>query len=132
MLENLTAFKPALYRDRAIELAQHMGIEETISQSAEGFGLHVGPDQRAGLPKSLADAITIVGGLVQEPDLLLFDEANGALDRETDARLLKLLSDQCANRTTIIVSNRPSYLKLATRTYDISDVIAHQSIEAAA
>ncbi len=132
LLENLTAFQPTLYRDRAVALAQHLGIEETISQSAEGFGLHVGPDLKAGLPKSLADAITIVGGLVQEPDLLLFDEANGALDRETDARLLKILSDQCANRTTFLVSNRPSYLELATRSYDISDVVAHAVSEAAA
>jgi len=66
-------------------VAQRLGIEETISRSPEGFALRVGPDAKAGLPKSLADAVTIVGGLVGDPHVLLFDEANGALDRETDA-----------------------------------------------
>ena len=133
LLENMTAFKPKIYRDQAVGLAQRIGIEETIAQSAEGFGMFVGPDAKAGLPKSLADAITIVGGLVSEPDVVLFDEANGALDREADAKLLEYLQATKQDRIMIIVSNRPSYLKMATRTFDISDVVYNlsQSEEAA-
>ena len=95
--------------------------------------MFVGPDAKAGLPKSLADAITIVGGLVSEPDVVLFDEANGALDREADAKLLEYLQATKQDRIMIIVSNRPSYLKMATRTFDISDVVYNlaQSEEAA-
>jgi ATP-binding cassette subfamily C protein LapB len=121
LLENMTAFQPKIFRDRAIGLAQRLGVEETISQGAEGFGMFVGPDSKAGLPKSLADVITIIGGLVGAPDVVLFDEANGALDRDSDAKLLKYLKATSADRAMIIVSNRPSYLKLATSTFDITD-----------
>ena len=119
LIENLTVFDPKRYRDRAVELAQKIGIEETISQSPEGFGLLVGPDSRDVLPKSLADAVMIVSGLVTHPDVVLFDEANAALDRDTDARLLEILKNELPGRIMIMVSNRPSYLKLATRTLDI-------------
>ena len=123
LLENLTAFRPKLYRDKAVAMAQRLGVEQTISQSAEGFGLMVGPDFNAGLPQSLADTISIIGGLVSDPDVLLFDEANGALDRETDERLLRFLAARCATRTTFLVSNRPSYLQLATRKFDIGNAV---------
>lgn len=132
LLENMTAFQPTLYRDQAAILAQRMGIEETISQSAEGFELGVGPDFKAGLPRSLADAVTIIGGLVRDPDVLLFDEANGALDRETDARLLQILASRRNDKIMFLVSNRPSYLKLATRTFDIDAFVTEATRVAAA
>lgn len=119
LLENLTAFRPRLYRDRAIELAERLGIERAISQSPEGLALAVGPDLRARLPKSLSDAVAIVGALVTDPDVVLFDEPNAALDREIDARLLDLLQADAGRRITVLISNRPSYLRLATRSLDL-------------
>ncbi|MEM6464623.1 MAG: ABC transporter transmembrane domain-containing protein [Pseudomonadota bacterium] len=123
LLENLTAFRPKLYRDQAVQLARRMGIEETITQSAEGYSLVVGPSSRAGLPQSLSDAVTIISGLVSEPDVILFDEANGALDRVADAFLLKLLTDIAPERLIVMVSNRPSFLKLATREVDLGQFV---------
>ncbi len=132
LLDNLTAFQPRLYRDTAVELSQRIGIEQTISQSAEGFALKVGPDSRAGLPRSLTDAITIVGSLVQSPDIILFDEANGALDRETDAKLLEILREHRDDCIIVMVSNRPSYTNLATRSIDLSAHVVEARLEEAA
>ena len=115
----MTVFRPRLYRDRAIELAQQIGIERSISQSPDGYAMRVGTGAKALLPKSLADAILIVNGLVTEPDVILFDEANAALDRETDQNLRAMLEKESSNRITILVSSRPSYLKMATQTIDV-------------
>ena len=130
LLENMTGFEPKTYRDEAVSLAQRIGIEETIARSPEGFGLMVGPDAKAGLPKSLSDAVTIIGGLVGDPDVLLFDEANGALDRDADGRLLQILKEGASERIIVLVSNRPSYLKLATRTFDITQYVDDPAEEA--
>lgn len=132
LLENLTSFQPNRYRDKAVALCQHIGIEQTISQSSEGFGLQVGPDSRAGLPRSLSDAITIVGGLVHDPDVILFDEANGALDRDADAKLLEILRQLSANCIIVLVTNRPSYTKLAQRNVDVAQFVAEKPVEHAA
>ena len=123
LIDNMTLFQPRVYRDRAIELAQEIGIEKPISQSPDGFSLRVGPGAKAVLPKSLADAALIVGGLVTDPDVLLFDEANAALDRELDQKLLEILRAEKGNRITLMVSNRPSYLKIADRVIDISEFL---------
>lgn len=132
LLENLTAFQPSLYRDKAIELSQRIGIEQTISQSPEGFGMVVGPDARAVLPKALSDAITIVSDLVCAPDVILFDEANGTLDRDTDARLLEILGGMRGDCIIILVTNRPSYAKLANSQLDISEYVRTEVSEDAA
>ena len=119
LIENMTVFRPRFYRDRAIELAQQIGIERSISQSPDGYAMRVGTGAKALLPKSLADAVLIVSGLVTEPNVILFDEANAALDRETDQNLLAMLQKESPNRITILVSSRPSYLKMATQTIDV-------------
>ena len=124
LIENMTLFRPREYRDRAIQLAQDIGIEDSISQSPDGFELRVGSGAKAQLPKSLADAALIVGGLVSDPDVVLFDEANAALDREIDTNLLNMLERDRENRITILVSSRPSFLRLANRTLDITPFLA--------
>ncbi|MDA8586952.1 ABC transporter transmembrane domain-containing protein [Rhodobacteraceae bacterium] len=123
LIDNMTVFRPRLYRDKAVELAQQIGIERSISQSPDGYALRVGQGAKALLPKSLSDAALIVSGLVTEPDVVLFDEANAALDREIDQKLLAILDEARAKRITILVSSRPSYLKLAERTIDITDCV---------
>ena len=127
LIENMTVFNPRRYRDRAIVLAQAIGIEDRISQSPDGFEMAVGADAKAQLPKSLADAALIVGGLVTDPDVVLFDEANASLDREIDGALLALFETSKSSRITVLVSNRPSYLKTATRTLDITPFLAKRS-----
>ncbi len=132
LIENMTVFRPRLYRDRAVELAQQIGIEKAISQSPDGFALRVGPGAKALLPKSLSDAALIVSGLVTDPDVILFDEANAALDREIDQSLLNILEAGRFGRITVLVSNRPSYLRTATQTLDISQYISGTSAVAEA
>ena len=124
LIENMTAFQPRTYRDRAVQLAQEIGIEASISQSRDGFELRVGLGAKAQLHKSLSDAALIVGGLVTDPDVVLFDDANAALDRETDGNLLKMLEKDRSNRITIIVSSRPSFLRLANKTLDVTLFLA--------
>lgn len=123
LIENMTVFRPRKYRDRAIELAQSIGIERSISQSPDGFAMRVGPGAKTRLPKSLSDAALIVSGLVSDPGVVLFDEANAALDREIDQRLLATLDVDRSNRITVMVSNRPSYLKTTTAELDISQFV---------
>ena len=120
LIDNMTVFRPRLYRDRAIELAQKLGIERNISQSPDGFALRVGPGAKTVLPKSISDTALIIGGLVTDPDVVLFDEANTALDREIDQKLLAVLEEGQSDRITVMVSSRPSYLRTALAELDIS------------
>ncbi|MCV6592255.1 MAG: ABC transporter transmembrane domain-containing protein [Silicimonas sp.] len=120
LIENMTMFRPRTYRDRAVQLAQTLDIESDITLNPEGFDLRLRSGADTRLPKSLADAALIVGGLVSEPGLLLFDQANAALDRKVDGKLLEVMEQEKADRITILVSNRPSFVRMANKRLDIT------------
>ena len=75
------------------------------------------------IPIALIRALT----LVEDPKLILFDEANTFLDQDSDARLLELLSQYRGKCALVIVSHRPSYLGLADTSYVIRDHGVHQA-----
>ena len=74
-----------------------------------------------GLPGGFRQRIALVRALtlVDDPRLILFDEANTFLDQKSDAQLLDLLQERRGNCAMAIVSHRPSYLALADRSYQI-------------
>lgn len=120
VLENMTNFAPDLHRHRALALASEIGVDRFFSESVDGYETKVGSSSEANLPKSVADATLIVSGLVTEPDVILFDEANAALDMETDQKLLALLERLKPNSIIVLVTGRPSFRKLANGSLDLT------------
>ena len=51
----------------------------------------------------------------------MFDEANSAIDGTGDAELRTLLEETKAKCGLILISHRPSLLKLADETYELKD-----------
>jgi ATP-binding cassette subfamily C protein LapB len=81
----------------------------------------VGRGLGAGLPTSVAERIPLVGALAGQPDVVLFDEANANLDMEGDTRLKEYIASLKGRVSVIMITQRPSYLVLADRTYMLSD-----------
>ncbi len=121
LLENLTAFQVDKYRKRAFNLAHELGIADFIAQHPEGLAMPVASRASNSLPKSIHDGIILVSGLINAPDVILFDEANAGLDRHVDQRLVKFLDRAKARSIIVMVTHRPSYLKLANRTFSFDN-----------
>lgn len=79
----------ALFRDRPATL------DETLIQTS-GTGLSSGQGQLVQLARAVA----------QNPDVVIFDEATGALDMETEARVQAALLDWCRERICLVISHR--------------------------
>ncbi len=77
-------------------LAMPMGLDTSLGDG--GIGLSGGQRQR----------LAIARAIVRDPDILVLDEATGALDVETEARVLN--SIRSAGMTLIVVSHRPGAL----------------------
>lgn len=120
IMENMTNFAPDLHRHRALALASEIGVDRFFSESADGYETQIGSSNDVSLPKSIADATLIVSGLVTEPDVILFDEANAALDLETDQKLLTLLERLRPNSIIVLVTGRPSFRNIATGSLDLT------------
>lgn len=120
VLENMTRFQPELYLEDALGVATALGLEDYFATHQEGLATRVGRGLGHGLPTSVADRIPLVGALVGEPDLVLFDEANANLDMEGDTRLKDYLASLKGRAAVILVTQRPSYLAMADRSYVLS------------
>lgn len=71
------------------------------------------------MPRGTKQRAAIARALVDKPRILLFDEANAAMDGAGDAMLRGLLVRLRGRVTMILVTPRPSMLNLLDRIYDI-------------
>ena len=117
ILENLTMFEEN-NRHKAFALTKELGLESLIVKLPKGYHTEVGSTAVELLAPGIKQMITIVRSLVNDDlKIVLFDEANMALDLPSDFNLidfLKKLQNKC---TMVLVSYRPSILNLASKRY---------------
>lgn len=117
ILENLTMFNEDL-TSKAYTLAKELKLEPIITRLSKGYQTVVGATSAEVLSPGIRQLIAIVRALVvHKAKIVLFDEANMALDIPSDMNLLeflKALKQQC---TLVLVSYRPSVIRLADKKY---------------
>jgi ATP-binding cassette subfamily C protein LapB len=120
ILQNLTMFRSSL-DDTAIETASMLGLDEVVAAMAFGFDTPVADGAYDSLPRGIKQRIAITRALVSNPKIVLFDEANASVDTAGDNYLRVWLERSKGKRTLILVTPRPSVLKMADRIYDLKD-----------
>ncbi|MFD2264937.1 peptidase domain-containing ABC transporter [Lacibacterium aquatile] len=120
ILENLSMFRPER-RDRSAMLARLTGLAETVSNLPQGYRTMVSDGAQEFLPRGVIQQIAIVRALAGDPRLILFDEANTAMDDLADRAFKKLLTEMKGKATAILVTHRPSIMRLADRTFRLED-----------
>ncbi len=118
--ENITMFRPERDQD-AVEAAKLVGLDDVIARMPAGYETKVGTGANDTVTPGTAQRIAIARGLVNKPDIILFDEANTALDRQADTVLQAVLKSLRGKRTVVLVSQRPSMLALADQRFEIKD-----------
>ncbi len=121
LFDNLTAFAPGQRGADALELAREMSVDRAVAGHREGYAAAAVRRGANGLPNAVHDGVLMVAGLVGQPDIVLFDEANSYLDRQADLALLGVLRRRLPDVITVLVTYRPSYRDLATRHYRLVD-----------
>jgi len=129
-LENLTMFRGDEYLDPAMEFAAKLGLDEVLARMPHGLETRVGNTTSETLPRGVRQLIGIVRALVTQPKIVLFDEANAALDVRTDERVKSLLEELHATRTMVLITHRPSLIKMADRVYDLDSGALEQRMGA--
>jgi ATP-binding cassette subfamily C protein LapB len=127
ILDNLTMFRGDDYAEEALYQAERLGLNDIIALLPAGYETIVGDGANDGLPGGVKQRITIARALALNPDptLILFDEANSSLDRESDEKLKEVLATYCGHAAMVLISHRPSFLKLADRVYGLRDRTLH-------
>ena len=126
ILDNMTMFREGPAVDRAIEIANKIGLTEVVMRLQDGLDTNVSGANYDSLPVGVRQQIILVRSLVGcmtfgEPKIILFDDADSSLDLKHDNLLVSLLEELQKKHTMIIVSHRPSILHLCERNYILED-----------
>lgn len=118
--ENISYARPDASIEDVIRAAKAASAHEFIMNLPDAYETKVGAggqDLSGGEKQRLSIARTIL----QDPDILILDEATAAMDTETEASIQKALSDLQRDRTTIAIAHRLSTLRDADSLAVISD-----------
>ncbi|MCA3265781.1 MAG: ATP-binding cassette domain-containing protein [Azospirillum sp.] len=119
LIDNLTGFRKGPVVDRALDVAMRLGLDGFVAGLPDGYETEIRGGQTELLPGGVRQRVALVRALADDPRIVLFDEANNALDHDSNERLLALLREMKGRVTLILVSYQPSVLRLADRVFDL-------------
>ena len=121
ILENMTLYREGEALEQALELSKVLGLEEIVARLPDGLDTQIGGAAVDTLSEGVRQKIIMVRSLVGHPKIILFDDANANFDIKNDNRLLKVIEQLKGKRTMVIVSHRPSFLRLCDQQYELQE-----------
>ncbi len=120
ILDNMTYFRGGKYINKAIKIAKALDLDEEIKRLPEGYGTHVGDGAGGVLPAGFVQRITVIRAMIDDPKVVLFDNANHGLDSNSDKTLMEYINSLRGKTTVVLVTSRPSWLRMADRRFMMS------------
>ncbi len=113
ILQNLTLSNDPERRNRALMVADMLGLNDAVNRLPQGYETLIGGKGATPLPDGILQLISVTRALAMQPKIILFNEANTAMDAKTDQIVLQALKDLRGRASLILVSRRPSYAAIA-------------------
>jgi len=109
-LNNVLATDKDLHR-----AAEEAGVLDDILSLPDGFNTRIGDNTGDHMPPGFLRALSMARAFVNPAQILLLDEPGASLDEESDQRLIKQLHKLKGRHTIIMVSHRPSHIRIADK-----------------
>jgi ATP-binding cassette subfamily C protein LapB len=119
ILENLTSFRIGPLIEEAIKLSERMGLDHWVKTQNLGYQTPIVNSMDVTIPSGIKQRIGLIRCLLQEPKILILDEANSYLDDPGDLALKTILTEMKEGMTIIFITHRPSFKKVADDSYDL-------------
>lgn len=95
--------------------ADEAGVLDDIMKLPDGFNTRIGDNNTGRFPPGFTRGLSMARAFASPARILLLDEPGASLDEESDMRLIEQLKKLRHNRTIIMVSHRPSHIRLADK-----------------
>ncbi len=118
--DNIRYAKPDATEDEVIAAAKAASAHSFISKLPDGYETWVGSGGQD-LSGGERQRISIARTIIQNPKILILDEATAAMDTETERNIQNSLSELKSGRTTIAIAHRLSTLRDADKLAVIDD-----------
>lgn len=112
--DNICLEREGIDNDEMIRAAGLSGTHGFMGQIANGYDLKLA-DRGDGLSGGQRQSISIARALAGRPPILVFDEPSSAMDAQTESDLIARLQPEIQGRTVLLITHRPSLLRLVDR-----------------
>ncbi|HDJ89535.1 MAG TPA: ABC transporter ATP-binding protein, partial [Thermoprotei archaeon] len=118
--DNIAYGKPNASMDEIIAAAKAAGIHDFIVSLPKGYNTVIG-ERGIRLSGGQKQRIAIARALLIDPKIIILDDSTSYLDAETERIIGEVLKKLFKGRTVIIITQRPSTIRLADRIVVLSD-----------
>jgi ABC-type multidrug transport system fused ATPase/permease subunit len=113
--DNVRLFDPDVGDDRLVAVFASLGLDEWLAELPDGLDTVLGPTAR-GLSAGEAQLVALARVFLEDPGLVVLDEASSRLDPHTEALLEDAIDRLLADRTGIVIAHR---LRTIERTDEV-------------
>lgn len=110
--DNLAVADAELTDEQMIAASEMVDLHATISALPRGYDTRIG-ENGVRLSGGERQRLAIARAVIKDAPILILDEATANLDTETEQRILDRIAEFMAERTTLLITHRPS---VAART----------------
>jgi ABC-type multidrug transport system fused ATPase/permease subunit len=112
--ENIAYARPDATDEDVRRASSMAGLDEMVEALPDGYETVVG-ERGLTLSGGQRQRVAIARALIQDPRILILDDATSSLDASTEARVKQALREVMEGRTTVIIGHRLSTIALADR-----------------
>lgn len=109
---NLTVGRPEATEAEIMAACRIAQFDEALAGMEDGLDTLLG-ERGVNLSGGQKQRLTIARALIQDPAILLLDDALSSVDTRTEERILRGLKDVMATRTSVVISHRVSTVRHA-------------------
>lgn len=111
--DNLTLFMPGISDERIVQVLHTLGLEEWYTSLPRGLETIIGTDigSEAGFSAGEAQLLAFARIFLQDPAVVILDEASSRLDPTTEQRIEQAVTRLLEGRTGIIIAHRLTTLQ---------------------
>ncbi|WP_460975554.1 ABC transporter ATP-binding protein [Spirosoma knui] len=109
---NITLGDKRITRDKIVEAAKLVGVHDFIERLPGGYEYNV-MERGATLSVGQRQLISFVRAMVQDPKIIVLDEATSSVDTETEEMIQNAISKLMKGRTAVVIAHRLSTIQKA-------------------
>ncbi len=120
ILDNVRYGRPDASTDQVVAAARAANAHDFICRTAHGYDTVVG-ERGQTLSGGERQRVSIARAILNDPRILILDEATSSVDTETEWKIQEALQRLIAGRTVFAIAHRLSTLKRSDRLFVIED-----------